>query len=135
MSDCLDVCTATRVAALHLPPGSERDEILCLIRLGWQFKQQRVGKRPGVLAVEMLAMARRTGDPITFERMLEELESAAVRRAIDGEGASAIEKVDRVWGVVTYHDRQRRKQVTFKRICNLVTWCKKNLKASIPDHR
>jgi hypothetical protein len=67
--------------------------------------------------------------------MLEALESAAVRREIDGEQASSIEKVDRVWGLVTYHEHQRRKQVTFKRIGNIMTWCKENLNATNPAIR
>lgn len=111
-----------------MPPGPERDQVLDLIRFAITFKAQHAGRRPGFLAKEIARIVEKIGEPITFERVLEEIESAAVRRDRGDEGA--FEQVNRVWSLVTYHDPRRgRVQVTFATIRNKLTACKKNLQA------
>lgn len=111
-----------------LPPSPERDRVLNLVRLGLSFEQQqRLGKRPGFLKGYLLKLLARIENP-TFDRLLEELELEAVRRGMHGDAASPIEKVDRIWQLVTYHHpRTGRQQLTFKTIRNKFTWCKLNL--------
>ncbi len=123
----------TEYLVATLPPGPERDEVISLMQIGQRFKAQQCGKRPGYLAQTLLAVARTVAPPVTFEKVLDELELAAARRSLYGESTSPIEKVDRVWELLTYHDpRQGRRQVTFKRLRNLVSGCKKTLRAPIP---
>lgn len=112
-----------------LPPSPERDELLALVRLGLSFqKHHRVGKRPGPLKAYLLKVSGRIEAPVTFEKLLEELELEAVRRNMHGIAASPIEKVDRVWEIITYHHpRAGRQQLTFKTLRNKLTWCKINL--------
>lgn len=112
-----------------LPPSPEREEALALIRLGLSFqKHHRVGKRPGPLKAYLLKVTGRIESPITFEKLLEELELEAVRRDMHGTTASPVEKVDRIWEIITYHHpRAGRQQLTFKTIRNHFTWCKLNL--------
>lgn len=112
-----------------LPPGSEREEILGLVRLGLTFqKQQHIGCRPGPLKTYLLKLAQNIEGPLTFDRLLEELALEAVRRDSDGAENSPIEKVNRVWETVTYHHpRKGRQSLTFKTIRNKLTWCKLNL--------
>jgi hypothetical protein len=112
-----------------LPPSPEREELLALVRLGLSFqKHQRVGKRPGPLKAYLLKVAGKLESPVTFEKLLEELELEAVRRNMHGTTASPIEKVDRVWEIITYHHpRTGRQQLTFKTIRNKLSWCKLNL--------
>ena len=87
-----------------LPPSPEREEVISLIRLGISFqKHHRVGKRPGPLKAYLLKVTARIETPLTFDRLLEELELEAVRRNMYGTAASPVEKVDRVFELVTYH--------------------------------
>src|SRR5690348_3123344 len=113
-----------------LPPSPEREEILTLVRLGLSFKkQQNMGKKPGFLKGYLLNLLPTIEGPVTFDRLLQELELEAARRDMYGEKASPIEKVDRVWQLVTYHDPRRgRQQLTFKSIRNKLSWCKKELR-------
>jgi hypothetical protein len=99
-----------------------------LVRLGLSFEQQqRLGKRPGFLKGYLLKLIGQI-ENLTFDQLLEELELEAVRRDMHGTEASPIEKVDRVWQIVTYHHpRNGRQQLTFKTIRNKFTWCKLNL--------
>ena len=112
-----------------LPPSPEREELLALVRLGLSFQQHhRVGKRPGPLKTYLLKITARIETPLTFDRLLEELELEAVRRNMYGTAASPVEKVDRVFERVTYHHpRAGRQQLTFKTLRNKLTWCKLNL--------
>lgn len=51
-----------------------------------------------------------------------------MHRSIHGEASGPIEKVERDWELVTYHDPKRgRLQVTFKTIRNQVVLCKKKI--------
>jgi hypothetical protein len=125
-----DTCPAIDNLVAAMPAGPALDEILALVRIGLTFKSQQCGRRPGFLAKEIRCAALRIGEPVTFERILVELENAAVRRDRDGEAASPFESVNRVWELVTYHHPRRgRIQVTFKTIRNKVTICKKNVTA------
>ncbi|SFN32431.1 hypothetical protein SAMN05216386_0480 [Nitrosospira briensis] len=112
-----------------LPPSPERDQLITLVRLGLSFqKHHRVGKRPGPLKAYLLKVTGRIDAPLTFDRLLEELELEAVRRGMHGTAASPVEKVDRVWEIITYHHpRAGRQQLTFKTLRNKLTWCKLNL--------
>ena len=112
-----------------LPPSPEREELLTLVRLGLSFKKQhKVGKRPGPLKAYLLKVTARIETPLTFDRLLDELELEAVRRDMYGTLASPVEKVDRIFELVTYHHpRAGRQQLTFKTIRNKLSWCKLNL--------
>ena len=115
-------------------PSAQRDELLLLVRLGVKFQQQHGGRGRGFLFKTIKESARRVGPPYRFEQVLEDLESAAIRRSRESEAASPIEKVDRVWELLTYHDpRKGRMQRTFKHARNLLTDCKKILEDQIPD--
>lgn len=136
MSKSPHVCTAadsvdryadaTGRLALMLPPGPERDEILDLVRLGAKFKAQHRGRRRGSLHRHIVNVVSGMKAPITFAGLLEDLELAAARRELRGVSASPIEKVDRVFELVTFHDpRAGRRQVTFGRLRNIFTSAKK----------
>lgn len=117
-----------------MPPGAARDEILYLVRIGWKFTAQHGGRRRGFLFKTIEESARRVGPPYRFDRVLEDLESSAIQRGRQGEAASPIEKVDRVWELVTFHhSRHGRTQRTFKHVRNLLTAVKKELKNRIPE--
>jgi hypothetical protein len=120
----------THYVETALPPSPEREEILTLVRLGLSFqKQQNIGKKPGFLKDYLLKLLPTIEGPVTFDRLLYELGLEAARRDMYGEKASPIEKVDRVWELVTYHHpRTGRQQLTFKSIRNKLSWCKANLR-------
>jgi hypothetical protein len=118
----------TRYLETALPPSPEREEILTLVRLGLSFqKQQRIGKRPGFLKGYLQELLPKIEGPITFGRLLHELELEAARRDMYGEEESPIEKVDRVWETVVYHHPKTGRQLlSFKSIRNKLSWCKAN---------
>lgn len=122
-------CTATGYAAKHLPPGDARDEIMVALRLGVKFRrQQHAGRRPGFLHRYIASLAARIKPPVTFERLLEELELEAARRNLDadGEALPPVEIVNRVWELATYHHPKRgRLQVAFGSLRNYLTAAKK----------
>jgi hypothetical protein len=120
----------THYVETTLPPSPEREEILTLVRLGLSFqRQQNIGKKPGFLKNYLLKLLSAIEGPITFDRLLQELELEAARRNMYGEKASPIEKVDRVWQLVSYyHPRTGRQQIPFKSIRNKLSWCKANLR-------
>jgi hypothetical protein len=120
----------THYVETTLPPSPEREEILTLVRLGLSFqKQQIIGKKPGFLKDYLLKLIPTIEGPVTFDLLLHELGMEAARRDMYGEEASPIEKVDRVWQLVTYHHpRTGRQQLTFKSIRNKLSWCKKELR-------
>lgn len=126
--------TAAGTAALHLPPGPERDEILRLVRIGIAFNDQHAGKKPGALHKLVLECARRGGPPYSFEQLLVELGLEAVRRDLYGECASPVEKVDRAMNLVTVHlPKQGERQIDFRIIRNHLTKAKKIIKKEIPS--
>ncbi len=125
-------CTATGYAKENLPRGKQRDEILGLVRIGLKFKSQQVGKRPGVLARTVLDCAKRAGPPYSFAQQLDELERAAARRELHGEAESPVEKVDRIFELVTLHTKFGRAQVPFSTMRNHLTTAKKCLLTEFP---
>lgn len=124
--------TATGCVSVYVPPGKMRDEIIGLIHTGIQFQRQHVGRRPGQLSRLVLDCARRIGKPYSFAQLLDELELEAARRNLYGERASPIEKVDRIFELVTVHLKQVRKQVPFGTVRNHLTRAKKILHDDIP---
>lgn len=117
----------TRYVETALPPSPEREELLTLVRLGLSFQKQQVGRRPGPLKTYLLKLIQTIKGPITFDRLLTELELEALRRDMHGTAASPIEQVNRVWTLVTYHHpSQGPQQLTFKTLRNKLTWCKLN---------
>jgi hypothetical protein len=124
-----DGATATGTAALYLPADESGRELMGLIRLGQKVAAQWVGRRTGTLAHVVLRCAQRGGPPYTFKQLLYELEYEAVIRSQDGERASPIEKVDRHWQLVTYHDpKLGRQQRPFATVRNKLTEAKSILK-------
>lgn len=121
----------------YVPAGPRRDELLALVRIGIKFERQHhVGKRPGCLAQMVLDCARRAGPPFSFAQLLDQLELEAARRELDGEQASPVERVDRIWELVTVHlPGQGRVQKPFKTLQNHLTDSKKKLRAAIPGAR
>ena len=123
----------TRYVENALPPSPEREELLGLVRLGLAFQKQHVGRRPGALKQYLLQLVKKMDGAITFEKVLDELELEAVRRE-RGAAVNPIEKIDRVWELVTFHHPQKgRQKLTFKTIKNNFTWCKINRNAKSPD--
>ena len=123
-------CGATGALAQYVPAGPEQDELLGLVRIGIKIKRQQVGRRPGKLSRLILDCTRRAGPPYTFARLLDELSKEAARRELYGAKASPIEKIDRIWDLVTIHTK-RREQVTFATVRNHLTAAKKILSAEI----
>lgn len=119
--------TTTGAAAQWLPADAIGEELLGLVRIGLAFRSQHRGRRPGFAAQLVCAAAARIPQPPTFAALLEELESMAVRRAMYRAYAdNPVEKVDRIWGLVTIHDpKQGRVQVAFKTLQNHLTNCRK----------
>lgn len=106
--------------------GLDQDKVLGLARLGMRFKAQHIGRRPGKLSRLVLDCARRAGPPYTFARLLDELSLEAARRELNGERASPVERVDRIWELITIHvPRQGRVQVPFGTLRNRLTTAKK----------
>lgn len=117
----------------YVPKGPEQDELLGLVRMGVYFKANHIGKRPGALSRLILDCTRRAGPPYTFARLLDELSLDAARRELHGERVSPVEKVDRIWELVTIHlPRRGRVQVPFATMRNHLTRAKKIIKAEFP---
>lgn len=131
MDGAVDATSPEAFIASHLPEGPEREALLDIVRLGLKFRAQHVGRKPGVIAQLVQECASRGGPPYTFERLLEELELEAARRALHGEHASMIEKVDRIWQLATVHlPRRGPVQIAFGTLRNHLTRAKKNLEAA-----
>lgn len=126
-SDHID---ATEFAAV-LPSSGEPGELIILARIGAAFKAQQRGRRPGFLHQFLIDLVKRMPHPVTFEKLIEELELEAARRNLHGEEGRPIESVNRIWELVTYHHpRKGEQQICFKTLRNKFTSCKKTL---IPD--
>jgi hypothetical protein len=124
-------CTATGYAYEHLPRGKRRDEVLVLIRVGLKFKQQQAGRKPDYFSHFLAALVPTLSRP-AFAALLDALELQAARRDLYGTAVSPIEKVDRVFEMLTYHDPRRgRLQITLATLRNRFTSAKK--KNQIPQ--
>lgn len=114
-----------------LPPGEERDTMLGLIRLGITMRLQQGGKRPEYLRRYITELVATMPKKATFNDLLDELSLCAARRDLYGVLASPIEKVDRVWEVLTYwHPKRGRIQVQFESLENTLTKAKSSLAVS-----
>ncbi|MGE4124470.1 MAG: hypothetical protein AB7E59_04300 [Pusillimonas sp.] len=102
---------------------ADLEEIYELAELGRKFRaQQRKGRRPGFLRQHVTSIIKRSQPNISFERLLQELELEAARRESDGERASPVEKVDRIWGLLTiHHPSKGRTQIPFETLRNTLT--------------
>lgn len=120
--------TATGTLARYVPAGADRDRLLGLVRIGTRFAQQHTGRRPGFLHGYIVATLARMASPVTFEQLLDELETEAARRNLGAncKAGSPVESVNRVWEVVTYHDPKcGRQQVPFGTLRNKFTFAKR----------
>jgi hypothetical protein len=118
------------MGAPDLTPLAHAD-LTPLARLGAKFKAQQVGRRPGALSRLVLDCARRAGAPYSFAQLLDELSLEAARRELHGERASPVEKVDRIWELLTWHTKKCRVQTPFGTVRNHLTAARKNLKAEL----
>jgi hypothetical protein len=117
--------TPTGTLVRCIPAGLERDELLGLVRIGIKFAaQQHAGRRPGFLHRYVAGVVASMTAPVTFERLIVELELAAARR--NGGGETPIEQCSRSFELLTYHDPGRgRLQVSFGRLRNIFTESKR----------
>lgn len=119
--------SATGYAAMHLPPGKRTEEILGMIRMGLPFMENHCGRRPGYLHNYLLVLSRKIKS-LTFDALLQELAFEARRRELLGEHVSPIEKIDREFELLTYHDpKHGRVQLTFDTLRGKLTKIKKVL--------
>lgn len=106
----------------------DSEQLAELVRIGQAFKDQQCGRRPGFLHEFVFQLIERIEKPLTFAKLLDELQLEATRREMYGEEDRPIEKVNRVWEIVTYHHpRKGRQQVTFKTLRNKFTTCKNRI--------
>ncbi len=98
-----------------------------LIALAMKFKAQQKGKRPEFIQRYVNQKVSQMKDP-SFSELLYQLELDAIKRDREGERASPIEKIDRVWEVLTYHDKKRRIQICFSTLKNKFYRTKKYVK-------
>ncbi len=102
-------------------------ELLDLVKLGIKFKRNQSGKKPEYFSEYLASIVKRIEKP-TFKNLLCELELEAARRELHGEKASPIEKVDRIWEVLTYHHPKKgRMQMPFGTLRNQLTQAKKQI--------
>jgi hypothetical protein len=120
---------ATITALLEkLPASQERDELLRLASIGAKFQAQQCGRRPGFLRNYVAQLVARLPAPASFADLLDELESEAVRRALQGQRASPVEQVNRVWEQVTIHyPGKGPRKVPFSTLRNNLTAFRKNI--------
>lgn len=102
-----------------------KEELIDLANVAIPFKAQQVGKRPEAFSRFLIDIVKDMPKP-TFNNVLYELELAAIRRDKEGEQSSCIEKIDRIWQLVTYHHPKRgRLQMPFSTLRNKLTLAKK----------
>lgn len=102
------------------------DQILAIIELGLKFKKAQSGRSVDYFGRYLDGVIQRLHSP-TFKNLLEELELEAARRDMYGVRASPIEKVDRVWELVTFHSKKERLQMPFSTLRNRLTQSKKRI--------
>lgn len=133
MTKSARVCLATGILVASMPPGPARDEILGLVRQAWEFRKQWVGRRPGPLTREVQQIVLQRGALNSFEWLLDQLEDAALRSPAGGD-VSCVIRVNRVRRTLDYRDRSagRTFQVSFKRLQNILSECKKSCPPKFP---
>lgn len=113
----------TGYAAQHLPPGTETESVLRLLRQGVKF-DRREGKRPGFLHRYIVGIVAQIPQKPTFEKLLVALELEADRR--DQGGDSPVERVSRSFEFARFHDpRHGEKEITFGTLRDYLTAAKK----------
>ncbi len=130
-----DYSRATGLLVSLLPADVDaevRKELVTLLRNGIPFTQQHCGKRPEFLHRYLASLVAKMPEPVSFEVLLQELEHAAERRALQrASHDEPIERVDHTGETVTYHDdRGRRVHVAFKTLRNHLSAARKKM---IPD--
>lgn len=110
-----------------------RAQVIELVRVGAQFKpQQKIGRRLDFCTRFIIDLARSLDQPVTFAALLDALETQAARREIHGAQAAPIEKIDRVWQVMTFHHPKRgRVQIAFGSLQNKLTLARKKIRADV----
>ena len=104
----------------------DKKQLIELSKLAISFKNQQVVKRPETFSRFLTSIVKHMPNP-TFNNVLYQLELAAIKREQEGEQASCIEKLDRIWQLVTWHHPKRgRLQMPFKTLRNKLTQAKKN---------
>lgn len=112
----------------NLPDSPERDNAMGLVRMGIAFKQNHIGRRHGYFFNYLVNLAGKINTTLTFDCLLTELSFEARRRELLGETVSPIEKVDREWELLTYHDPKRgRQQMPFATLRNKLSQVKTRL--------
>jgi hypothetical protein len=102
-------------------------ELLELVKLGLRFKKNQFGGKPRYFSKYLVSIVKDIQKP-TFKNILYQLELESARRGLHGEKASPVEKVDRIWELVTYHDPKKgRVQMPFGTLRNHLTKAKKKL--------
>lgn len=98
-----------------------------IVELGIKFRaQQRKGRRRGFLYGFVESLVKQIGAGVTFENLLDAMETEAARRNLDGERASPVESVNRVWELVKFHIPGKGvRQVPFGTLRNVLTTAKK----------
>lgn len=112
----------------NLPAGPERDLALGLVRIGLAFKTQQRGRRPDCLTKYITGLVQQLPQS-TLTGLLERLDVEAARRDKFGERSSPVEKLDRVWHLLTWHHPRRgRIHVPFGTLKKKLTAAKKTIK-------
>lgn len=123
----LPPCTATGCVAHYVPAGDARDEIMLLIRLGATFgRNHHVGGHPGFLRQYITGIVAAMGPPVTFERLLGELEIQAARRNLAGTGDDLppVGSVNRAREEIVYYEKKRERRARFSYLRNIFTRAK-----------
>lgn len=103
-----------------------KEELIDLAKATIKFtEQQKKGKRPEAFSRFLIDIVKDMPSP-TFANVLYELELAAIRREKEGEKASIVERLDRIWQLVTWHHPKRgRLQMPFSTLRNKLSRAKK----------
>lgn len=114
--------STTGYAFDNLPEGIERDHVLRLIRVGVLFSR-RDRRKPDAFTLYLADLVRDMKTP-TFDFLLFSLDLACTRT--DPTCRITIQRVDRVWSVVKYHDLRRGDfEIGFPALRNKLTAAKK----------
>ena len=125
----LPPCFTTGVAAPYLRGGPLRDELLGLIRIGIKFYQNHhAGGHPGFLRRYITGIVTSMAPPMTFERLLVELEIQAARRNLAGTGDDLppVESVNRAREEIVYYEKKKERIAQFSYLRNIFTQAKKD---------
>ena len=105
----------------HVPPGSARDELVSVIRVGSAFVRQQCGGKHGPLTAfvsEVTDALRKANKTPSFENLLDALDTLQVRHD------RRVEEVDRIGQFAILYLPGRR-EVAFKTLRNALTKARK----------